>query len=157
MIVEILERVEEEGRDDDQAALKLHLRDLLDIDDEEDAAGVGYQVQIGESIPLPNFPDMAVALTALALSPPGEKMRGREHEPEIVGLCVGLVRLKEQKTDLVVCVNVPHVPGEGGFVSGMEVDLRGGAGKGRLMERGEKVRERVLKTLRVVDWDLFVN
>jgi len=62
-----------------------------------------------------------------------------------------LIRLEAQKTDLLVTVNVPHLPGEYEYES---VDLH--AGKvGRLLEEAGVVMDTVLETLEVVDWGLF--
>jgi hypothetical protein len=72
-----------------------------------------------------------------------------------------VIRLEQQKTDLVVTVNVPHnspnlarlegavaSPGYSGSLSGV---------KGQLLEAGLKVRDEFLRTLRIVDWGLFVS
>ena len=64
-----------------------------------------------------------------------------------------LVRLAEQKTDIVVTINVPHVPGE--YVS-ETVDLAT-AKLGPLMDGAVKVQEKILETLEIKDWSLFVN
>lgn len=82
----------------------------------------------------------AYSLTAKA--PPGEKQKGRAHEPEYVGMLILLVRLEIVETDLVVTINVP-----------CGVD---GAGDGeRLVEMGREIRERVVRTLDVREWGLF--
>lgn len=93
------------------------------------------------------------ALTLLATSPPGEKQRGRPNEPDFVAILLTLVRLEEQKTDLVIAVNVPHLAGE--YVR-ESVDLKAGR-FGALIEVGERVAERVRGSLDVRDWGLFVN
>ena len=64
-----------------------------------------------------------------------------------------LVRLAEQKTDIVVTVNVPHVPGE--YVS-EAVDLAT-VKLGPLMDGAVKVQEKILETPEIKDWSLFVN
>lgn len=87
----------------------------------------------------------------LATSPPGEKQRGRAHEPEFVGVLLLVVRLEAQTTDIVIAVNVPHVKGE---YAKEGVDLEGGKA-GALLEAGEALREKVRETFRVKDWGLF--
>jgi hypothetical protein len=64
-----------------------------------------------------------------------------------------LVRLAEQKTDIVITVNVPHVLGE--YVN-EAVDLAT-AKLGPLMDGAVKVQEKILETLEIKDWGLFVN
>ena len=86
----------------------------------------------------------ASAYTLLATTPPGAKQRGRAHEPDFVGIVLLLVRLVEQKTDILVSVNVPHVAGE--YEAG-EVDL----------EKGVQIREKVMESLEVRDWGMFVQ
>jgi len=89
----------------------------------------------------------------MATAPPGEKQRGRANEAEFVAILLTLVRLRERKTDLLIAVNVPHVVAQG-YVR-EEVAL--GEGKlGPLLERAERVRERVVRSLEVRDWELFV-
>lgn len=86
----------------------------------------------------------------IATSPPGEKQRGRANEPDFVGILLLVVRLEAQGTDIVVAVNVPHLPGQYDAVAAVE------EGKlGRLMEVGERVRERLGETFEVRDWGLF--
>jgi hypothetical protein len=58
-----------------------------------------------------------------------------------------LLRLKEQGTDVMVTVNVPHYTGEYEAVEG--------GGETELMKDGGKVRDEVLRTLRVVEWGVF--
>lgn len=89
------------------------------------------------------------AYTLLATSPPGEKMQGRANEPEFVGILLLVVRLEAQGTDVVIAVNVPHMPGE--FEG---VDLEGGK-PGKLLETGQQARTRICETLEVKDWALF--
>ena len=95
----------------------------------------------------------ASAFTLLATAPPGTKQRGRAHEPDFVGIVLLLVRLVEQKTDILVSVSVPHVAGE--YEAG-EVDLEEGR-LGRLLEKGVQIRENVMESLEVRDWRLFVQ
>ena len=68
-----------------------------------------------------------------------------------MGILLVLVRLPEQGTDIVIAVNVPHLPGE------YEKDAvdPGTAKLGRLLEAGVKVGERLLETFEVRDWGLF--
>lgn len=87
----------------------------------------------------------------LATSPPGAKQQGRANEPDFVAIMLTLIRLVEQKTDILVTVNVPHVIGQ--YDTG-SVDLEHGE-TGPLLEQAAKWRERVLETFKVKDWGLF--
>lgn len=84
------------------------------------------------------------AYTLLAQAPPGEKQKGRPHEPKSVGVFVLLVRLENVETDLVITVNVPC-----GVDDGEE------NGEEELMGQGRSILERVVRTLEVRDWGLF--
>lgn len=91
------------------------------------------------------------AYTLFATSPPGEKQRGRRNEPDFVGILLTLIRLKEQETDVIVAVNVPHVPG---IYEEGSVDPEKGK-NGRLLEQAMEVRGKVLESLEIKDWNLF--
>jgi hypothetical protein len=97
-----------------------------------------------------NSPNTPV-YTLLATSPPGAKQQGRANEPDFVAILLSLIRLKDQKTDILVTVNVPHVKGE--YEAG-SVDLEHGR-QGSLIERAGQWRERVLETFEVREWGLF--
>ena len=62
-----------------------------------------------------------------------------------------LIRLKEQTTDMLVTINVPHIAGQ--FEAG-SVDLEHGK-MGGLLEQAGKWRERLLETFEVKEWGLF--
>ncbi|KAK0936728.1 hypothetical protein LTR29_011681 [Friedmanniomyces endolithicus] len=145
LVVEILERVE---KGSDREALEWHLKDLV----EEDGAGEVRVWEVGEGR-VGEMGNTASAFTLLATSPPSAQHRDRAHEPDFVGIALLLVRLAEQKTDVLVSVNVPHVAGE--YEEG-EMDLEKGR-LGRLLEKGVQIRENVMESLEVRDWRLFVQ
>jgi hypothetical protein len=97
--------------------------------------------------PSPNTP----TYNLLATSPPGAKQQGRANEPEFVAILLTLIRLVDQKTDILVTINVPHVIGQYDTSS---VDLEHGK-MGPLLEQAAKWRTRVLETFEVKDWGLF--
>lgn len=68
-----------------------------------------------------------------------------------MGILLVVVRLVSKATDIVIAVNVPHLKDE--YEEG-SVDPQNGK-MGRLMEVGEKVRERVCESFEVRDWGLF--
>lgn len=60
-----------------------------------------------------------------------------------------LLRLKEQGTDVMITINIPHYKGE------YEAAKEGDAGLTRLMRESRAVREKVLETFRVEEWGVF--
>lgn len=141
IVFDILERVDLP----DHEALKTHLEDIV-----EDAMS-HVTIRSVSDAAVAKMPVGTPALTLIATSPPGEKMRGRANEPSFVDLVVVLVRLERQRTDLVVTVNVPHVLGT--YAEG-EVDRERGK-DGPLLQRALEIRERVLGSLEVREWGLF--
>ncbi|KXS95888.1 hypothetical protein AC579_10579 [Pseudocercospora musae] len=143
IVFDILERVE---KGNDVEALKYHLSDIVDGD-----AGQTTLHNTGSAY-LSKMPT-TTAMTLLATSPPGEQQRGRANEPDFVGIVLIVVRLEEQKTDIVIAVNVPHLPG-----SYAKEDVNPAAGKyGNLLEAGKVVKEKVLESFEIKDWGLFVQ
>ncbi|TKA74943.1 hypothetical protein B0A55_04946 [Friedmanniomyces simplex] len=144
IVVEILERVE---RGSDREALEWHLKDLVEEDAGESKVWGMSEARMGK------MGDTTPAYTLLATSPPGAKQRGRANEPAFIGILLLLVRLVEQKTDILVAVNVPHITGN--YEPG-DVDLEKGRWGG-LLEMGLQIREKVMASLEVRDWGLFVQ
>jgi hypothetical protein len=171
VVVEILERVDLP----DGEALEYHLRDLVD-DEEDDVTAEKTKVwwradARGGKLPWVWCIDLPFLLCSfllhtdtlrpyrpntptynlLATSPPGEKQQGRANEPEFVAIMLTLIRLVDQETDMLVTINVPHVPGS--YEAG-SVDLEHGK-MGPLLELAGKWRERVLESFEVREWGLF--
>lgn len=73
-----------------------------------------------------------------------------------MAILLTLVRLEAKATDLVISINVPHLPGQ--YVSG---EVNGGvemekARLGLLVERAVGMRERLMRSFEVREWGLFV-
>lgn len=77
-----------------------------------------------------------------------------------------LIRLVSQSTDLVITMNLPHIPAEtstengvgasGTSLGGNQDSLDANGGRlGSSVEEGIVVRDEVLKTLQIHDWGLF--
>lgn len=60
-----------------------------------------------------------------------------------------LLRLKEQSTDLMISVNIPHYPGE------YEKPKEGEGQVTQLMKDSEEVKRRILETFEIKEWYLF--
>lgn len=160
IVFDVLERVEEShssapsGRNvnasqADQSALQTHLEDV--VEGTEGVAGV--KVWERESAEATTFAEGTPVFNIIATMPPGEKQQSDHNKADFVAVLLTLIRLEKQITDLVVTINVPHVEGE---YDSDGVDLDQGK-RGELIERGAEVRKRVLETLVVTDWDLFVQ
>ncbi|KAK5126300.1 hypothetical protein LTR85_010536 [Meristemomyces frigidus] len=148
VVFEVLERVE---KDDDVDALTYHLADL--VEEEEDGGDVRVWEE-GRRVEFGKLPPGTPAYTLFATSPPGVKQRGRANEPDFVAILLTMIRLVEQKTDLLIAVNVPHVAGS--YVKD-DVDLAEGRFEGPLMEMARALRGRLVETFEVRDWGLFVQ
>ena len=93
------------------------------------------------------------AYTLFATSPPDAKQKGRPNEPKFIGIILALIRLEQQKTDILIAVNVPHVPGQ---YDPAEVDPEK-AKHGALLQKAINYRSEILSTLEIKDWNLFVQ
>jgi hypothetical protein len=92
------------------------------------------------------------AYTLLATHTPSSQQTSSNKAPDFTGILLTLIRLEAQQTDLVICINVPHVNGEYN-----KEDVNPSAGKhGRMLEAAISYRDRILQTFEIEDWDLFV-
>lgn len=135
------------------SALHYHLSDIIASEDT-------HKVWTTDpAVSLPNFPDTAVLTVLATTTPPslpeGEVMRANTPTEVTVLLC--LIRLEQQMTDVLVVLNVPHVPGGPEAVAreaGEEVDFSKCLW-GSAVEEGKEVLGEVLKSLEIRDWGLF--
>ncbi|KAK3677210.1 hypothetical protein LTR78_002748 [Recurvomyces mirabilis] len=143
IVLDILERVYAKS---DADALRVHLEHI--VDEDKDKMKI---LQEGEVAVCEMMGSSTPCYTLIVTSPPGAKQRGRANEPAFVDLLVTLIRLEKQKTDLVVTINVPHVPGT--YDAG-EIDREAGR-LGKLLDRALEMREKVLRSLEIKDFGLF--
>ncbi|KAF2031861.1 Mog1p/PsbP-like protein [Setomelanomma holmii] len=136
VVIEILEYVHKNSNDE---ALQYHFADLVD--------GMGDSTTIlkQDKVVFKELSDKpALALTFIQTPVPALPSR---KTPEFVYIHLLLLRLKEQGTDVMVTVNVPHYKGEyEEAAEGQETQL---------MKDGGLVMEGVLQTFKVVEWGLF--
>jgi hypothetical protein len=66
---------------------------------------------------------------------------------------LALVRLEQQKTDILIAVNVPHIPGQ---YDPAEVDPEK-AMHGALLQQAIDYRSEIMSTFEIKDWNLFVQ
>lgn len=82
-------------------------------------------------------------------TPPTPNPNPNRKTPDFTFIQLMLVRLKEQGTDLMISINVPHYKGE------YEEAKEGDGGVTKLMEESEGWRERILGSFVVREWGLF--
>jgi hypothetical protein len=73
----------------------------------------------------------------------------RKKTPEYVYIHLILLRLKEQQTDIMVTVNIPHYAGE------YEKPKEGESDATPLMKGSEAIKSRILESFNIKDWGLF--
>jgi len=71
----------------------------------------------------------------------------RHKTPEFVYIHLLLLRLKEQDTDIMVTINIPHYKAEYEKAEPGE--------ETKLMKESKAIREKVLQTFEVKEWGLF--
>jgi len=110
----------------------------------------------------PINPAFTVVASTAPANPPSTP-----NTPTSTTILMTLIRLVSKSTDLVITINLPHIPAEegqtttsaaSGNTSG--VGSRDGTEpdnglSGKLVEDGLKVRDEVLRTLTIHDWNLF--
>ncbi|KAK8218123.1 hypothetical protein IWZ01DRAFT_531880 [Phyllosticta capitalensis] len=146
VIFDIMERVEQGEAANDEEALKFHYADM--VGDSNDATQFWHS-NVAVLSRMPNTP----AYTLVATQHPAPDPSSRRPQPDFTAIVLILVRLAQQKTDIVITVNVPHVPGE--YVK-EDVDFSR-AKQGPLMDAAAAIKQQILQTFEIKDWNLFVN
>jgi hypothetical protein len=163
VIVEILERVGEDKAPTDEDAIKYHLHDIVSTETDETKFWGGGNAHLTK---------LPYALTQVTFSPHANSRQsnipaytlftsqhvdrnapGRQSKEDFTGTLLTLVRLEKQKTDILIAVNVPHIPGE---YDKDVIDLPARK-MGKLLEDGVKIRQRIWETFEIRDYELFVN
>ncbi|KAI8939538.1 hypothetical protein NX059_003307 [Plenodomus lindquistii] len=140
IVVEILEYVD---KGSDEAALQYHFGDL--VEDTGDATTVLEQ-SVASVKALPTTP---IQTLTFLQTPPSPNPNPRRKVPEFTYIHLLLLRLKEQGTDIMITINIPHYAGE--YEKAGDDD----GGKTRLMRDSVVVRERVLESFEIKEWGLF--
>jgi hypothetical protein len=101
----------------------------------------------------PHHRPQTPAYTLFATHKSSQEAISRGKAPDFTGILLTLIRLEAQKTDLVICVNVPHVDGEYNTH-----DVNPSAGKqGPMLDAATSFRDRILQSFEIKDWELFVQ
>lgn len=106
------------------------------------------------------------ALTLVASTNPADPP-STPNTPTSTTILMTIIRLVSKSTDFVITINLPHIPVEEGINAASAAsgnssgdgsregnELENGP-SGTLVEDGLKVRDEVLRTLTIHDWDLF--
>ncbi|KAL2057800.1 hypothetical protein ABVK25_002184 [Lepraria finkii] len=141
LIIDLTERVTQFSTD--KEALEYHLADIIAEDETKQI------VSVFENVQLSNFPP----------PPPDPGAARRPHAPTNTDIHLTLIRLVEQSTDIVITLNVPHIPNETNPEDPVAGDDE--AVRKQLNERTEKAVlmkeawEMVVGSVEVRDWSLF--
>ncbi|KAL7923143.1 hypothetical protein ACQKWADRAFT_290086 [Trichoderma austrokoningii] len=91
------------------------------------------------------------AYTLIATQTPKTPSSGSSAAPDFTAITMTLLRLEEQKTDILITINVPHIRGE---YDADEVDLELGK-QGKLIGDAVEIAARIWETFVIKDWELF--
>lgn len=126
----------------DEDALKYHLKDIVSDDSAETKIWAGGKATLTKMPDVPTY-------TLFATQP--NQVKTKKNPEDFTGILLVLVRLENVQSDVLVSVNVPHVPGE---YDQAGIDLP--AQKvGGLLEEAGTIRQKVLESLEVKDWSVF--
>lgn len=81
-------------------------------------------------------------------TPPTPNPNPRRKVPEFTYIHLLLLRLKEQGTDIMITINIPHYTRE--YQKATEED-----GQTQLMKDSKAIREKVLESFEIKEWGLF--
>ncbi|KAL8699770.1 MAG: hypothetical protein Q9201_005815 [Fulgogasparrea decipioides] len=146
VVIELTERVSEPSSD--QEALKFHFEDIVD---EHDSSKI-WKTDVAH---LSNFPSDTPSYFLLATTTPPPATNGdavRPLTPKFVAILLTMIRLVGTSTDIIVTVNIPHIPGHQEPTE--EVNFEEGK-YGSLVEEGLRIINEVWKSLEVKNWGLF--
>ncbi|GFP55132.1 hypothetical protein ACSS6W_003063 [Trichoderma asperelloides] len=91
------------------------------------------------------------AYTLIATQTPKTHSSSSNSAPDFTAITMTLLRLEEQKTDILITINVPHIRGE---YDAEEVDLELGK-QGKLIGDAVEIAARIWETFVIKDWGLF--
>ncbi|KAI9788619.1 MAG: hypothetical protein M1816_006765 [Peltula sp. TS41687] len=136
----------------DDAALRYHLQDILDDADADRARVRGTSLARVDNLPEDTPVYTLFATIQNQDQAQREERQAQQQTQTLTVILLILVRLVAQRTDVVVSINVPHVcVEENKNNDDDDDDLLGGP----QLEEAVRMRDEVLRTLRVRDWSLF--
>ncbi|KAI4146734.1 MAG: hypothetical protein L6R39_003345 [Caloplaca ligustica] len=145
IVIEIAERVTEPAADEE--ALKFHFEDIVDEHD----TGRIWHTDIAR---LPQLQAPSYSLLATTTPPPATNGNvNRPLTPTFTAIHLTLIRLSQQATDIVITINIPHIPGQQEPSDGA-VNFEEGK-FGSLVREGAVIRDEIWRTFVIKDWSLF--
>ncbi|QDS71537.1 hypothetical protein FKW77_005326 [Venturia effusa] len=142
IIIEVNERVSAEDACTDMEALKYHFKDIVASETDE------VKFWSEDAANLTKMPD-APALVLFATTHPLEG--DKRAKDDFTGIMLLLIRLEKQTADILIAINVPHVPGEY-EKDAINLDQQK---IGPHLEAGLAIRKHILESFEVKDWSLF--
>ncbi|KAF3059998.1 putative ran guanine nucleotide release factor [Daldinia childiae] len=140
------------GAEIDGRALTTHLEELVGDDLEN--------VKVWNTTPtvfsrlddeIPAYTLIATHTTQKADKPTDDKPQRPVSKTDFTAIILTLVRLENEKTDLLITINVPHIRGE---YDEDDVDLQLGK-QGKLIGDAVDYAAKIWETFKVKDWGLF--
>lgn len=98
-------------------------------------------------------PDMPAYTMLATQHPQAQAPAPHDKQPDFTAIILTMLRLERVETDVLITVNVPHVPGEYDPVS-VKLELRQW---GPLINSAMAYRTELVRTFAVRDWSLFVQ
>ncbi|KAL3426156.1 ran-interacting mog1 protein [Phlyctema vagabunda] len=147
IIFDITERVGTSGTGAaiDGAAMTTHLEDIVDSDIDT------VKVWSTSNTQFSKLPEGTPAYTLIATQTPPPDPEKRHLAPDFTAIVLNLIRLEDEKTDILITINVPHIKGE---YTEEEVNLQLGM-QGKLIEDAVECAARIWETFKIKDWALF--
>ena len=93
----------------------------------------------------------ASARSLIATQHPRLATNTRHDVPEFTAILMTLIRLAEQKTDILISINIPHFT-QGNELEHINIDNEK---LGSLISTGLKYQDQLLKSFNIINWDIF--
>ncbi|MCJ1481080.1 hypothetical protein MMC06_001236 [Schaereria dolodes] len=154
LIFDITERITHLSSDEE--ALQYHLEDII----ESSSSSSNVKIWSSNSAIFSKLPPNTPAYTLLATtstapsSPSSLPSRSLTPAFPFTAIILTLIRLAPQSTDLVISVNIPHLPDEPRPDDSEPINFEEGK-VGKMVEKGISIRDRILKSFEIRDWGLF--
>ncbi|KAE9989876.1 hypothetical protein EG327_002146 [Venturia inaequalis] len=142
VIIEVNQRVPAEDASTDMEALKYHFKDIVATETDE------VKFWSEDTASLTKMPDTPAFVLFATTHPVEGDNRAKD---DFTGIMLILIRLEKQTTDILIAVNVPHIPGEYEKDS-INLDEQK---IGPHLEAGLAIRKHILETFEVKEWSLF--
>ncbi|KAL9603657.1 MAG: hypothetical protein Q9219_000976 [cf. Caloplaca sp. 3 TL-2023] len=147
IIIDLAERVSQPSTDSE--ALDFHFQDIVGTSDISTIWNTAV-------VHLPLLPPNTPCHTLLGTTRPHHEMNGNlqhQYAPDFTAIILTLIRLIPQSTDIVVTINIPHIPGYQEPSDGPVDFARGRFGS--LVAEGMRIRDEIWRSIEVKDMGLF--